>query len=152
LADRALMPYTDAVLHEILRFADIVPMAVPHRTTRDVRLRGFTIPEGMDVLPLLCTAQADPGHFARPEAFDPGHFLDAGGRFRRSAAFMAFSAGKRVCPGEALAMAELFLFLAAILQRFRLRAEEPAASIDLSPEASGLGNVPRPYRLILEPL
>ncbi|XP_074786826.1 cytochrome P450 2F3-like [Athene noctua] len=151
LQDRARMPYADAVVHEIQRFADIVPMGVPHRTTRDVRLRGYRVPEGTDVLPLLCTSQFDAEHFPSPETFDPRHFLDVSGRFRRSDAFMAFSAGKRVCLGEALAAAELFLFLTSILQCFQLRGEAPPAAIDVTPESSGLGNVPRPYRLALLP-
>ncbi|KAM6038266.1 cytochrome P450 2F3-like isoform 2-T2 [Chlamydotis macqueenii] len=151
MADRSRMPYTDAVIHEIQRFADIVPMGVPHTTTRDVLLRGYTIPKGTNVIPLLCTSQFDPSQFANPQAFDPGHFLDESGRFKRNDAFMAFSAGKRVCLGESLATMELFIFLTAILQRFRLRAEGEPAAIDITPESSGLGNIPRPYRLSLVP-
>ncbi|XP_025912736.1 cytochrome P450 2F3-like isoform X2 [Apteryx rowi] len=149
MEDRSRMPYTDAVIHEIQRFADIVPMGVPHTATRDVQLRGYTIPKDMNVIPLLCTSQFDPSQFANPEAFDPGHFLDEAGRFKRNEAFMAFSAGKRVCLGEGLAMMELFIFLTSILQHFQLRAEGNPADIDITPESSGLGNIPRPYRLAL---
>ncbi|NXW57902.1 CP2G1 protein, partial [Eurystomus gularis] len=45
IEDRAHMPYTEAVLHEVQRCADLLPMNVPHRTTRPVRFRGYTIPE-----------------------------------------------------------------------------------------------------------
>lgn len=41
--DRKNLPYVDAVIHEIQRLGNIAPMAVPHKTTRDVEFRGYFI-------------------------------------------------------------------------------------------------------------
>ncbi|KAG8143709.1 hypothetical protein E2320_000917 [Naja naja] len=145
IADRARMPYTDAVIHEVQRFADIIPMGIPHALTKDTHFRGFFFPEGTNVLPFFHSVHQDPTHFKDPQRFDPGHFLDEEGAFRRSNAFMPFSAGKRLCLGEALARMELFLYLTALLQRFSFQPSCPRDQLDLSPLASGIGNVPRPY-------
>uniref|UniRef100_A0A8C3FW03 Uncharacterized protein n=1 Tax=Chrysemys picta bellii TaxID=8478 RepID=A0A8C3FW03_CHRPI len=193
--DRSLMPYTDAVIHEVQRFGDVIPMGLPHVVTRDTHFRGFLLPEvtgfpssprsskktclsplarwtsgwmdnwmdgeilwmcalelcvspaqGTNVLPLLFSVHNDPAQFKDPATFDPVHFLDPSGGFRKHDAFMAFSAGKRVCLGEGLARMELFLLFTTILQRFVLTPLVRPEDIDISPLMSGLGNVPRPYK------
>ncbi|KAM6154362.1 LOW QUALITY PROTEIN: cytochrome P450 2F5-like [Erethizon dorsatum] len=146
LDDRAAMPYTDAVIHEVQRFADIIPINLPHRVTRDTAFRGFLLPKGTDVITLLNTVHYDPSQFLKPQ-FNPEHLLDADQSFKRSPAFMPFSAGRQLCMGEPLARKQLFLFLAAILQNFTLRPLVAPEDIDLTPVSSGLGNLPRPFEM-----
>ncbi|XP_040848360.1 cytochrome P450 2C14-like isoform X1 [Ochotona curzoniae] len=152
MQDRSRMPYTDAVIHEIQRYIDLFPNNVPHTTTCDVKFRNYLIPKGTQILPSLSSVLHDHKEFPNPEEFDPGHFLDKSGNFKRSDYFMPFSAGKRVCVGEALARMELFLFLSSILQNFSLKPHGDLKDLDTTPLVSGLSRVPRLYKLSFIPV
>ncbi|XP_077949582.1 cytochrome P450 2K1 [Gasterosteus aculeatus] len=133
--DRMKLPFTDAVIHETQRLANIVPMAIPHKTTQDVTFQGHFIKKGTTVFPLLTSVLYDESEWEEPHSFHPAHFLDADGKFIKRDAFMPFSAGRRVCLGESLARMELFIFFSTLLQRFRFTAP-PGVSVedlDLTP-------------------
>ncbi|XP_041516946.1 cytochrome P450 2C26-like isoform X1 [Microtus oregoni] len=152
LQDRKQMPYTDAVIHEIQRFIDITPNNLPHEVTCDVKFRNFLIPKGMTILTSLSSVLYDSNEFPNPETFDPGHFLDAKGNFKKSDYFMPFSAGKRVCLGEGLARMELFLFLTTILQNFKLKSLVPPNEINDAPVYNGFTVFPPFFQLCFIPV
>nr|XP_020505679.1 cytochrome P450 2J2-like [Labrus bergylta] len=118
MEDRVNMPYTDAVLHEVMRMSNIVPLSLPHMTNKDIQLGGYTIPKGTTIIPNLTSVLYDKNEWETPFTFNPGHFLTEEGKFVKQAAFMPFSAGKRLCLGENLARMELFLFFTSFMQRF----------------------------------
>ncbi|XP_054238309.1 cytochrome P450 2H1-like isoform X1 [Indicator indicator] len=151
VADRSQMPYTDAVVHEIQRFIDFLPINVPHAVTKDIKFRGYFIPKDTMIFPMLHPILHDNKEFPNPEKFDPGHFLNADGTFKRSDYFMPFSAGKRICAGEGLARMEIFIFLTAILQNFTLKSAVDCKDIDISPVTTTLANIPRPYEVSFLP-
>ncbi|KAM8952648.1 cytochrome P450 2G1-like [Pelodytes ibericus] len=147
IEDRSRMPYTDAVIHEIQRYIDLIPLGIPHKVTQDVEFNNYLIPKNTTVYPLLSSVLQDPQQFKYPQEFNPSHFLDEEGKFCKNDAFMPFSSGKRICVGEGLARMELFLFFTTILQNFTLSSPVDREEINLDPEMSGFGNCPRPYQL-----
>ncbi|KAM3874748.1 cytochrome P450 2Y3 [Diretmus argenteus] len=151
MEDRKSLPFTDAVIHEVQRFLDIVPMNLPHYANKDIAFRGYTIPKGTVILPMLHSVLREEKQWATPWSFNPQHFLDHDGHFKKNPAFIPFSAGKRACVGESLARMELFLFLVSLLQCFTFSCPGGPESIDLSPEYSGFANLPRRYKIIATP-
>ncbi|XP_071981283.1 cytochrome P450 2G1-like [Engystomops pustulosus] len=151
LEDRNQMPYMNAIIHEVQRISDVLPMGCIRSATRDVTVRGYKIPKGMDVLPVLSTVLQDPTQFETPGKFNINHFLDENGKFRKNNGFMPFAAGKRVCIGESLVRMEIFIIFATILQKFTLKSVVDPKDLDISPTESGLESIPPSHKVIFIP-
>ncbi|XP_078605868.1 cytochrome P450 2J4-like [Branchiostoma floridae x Branchiostoma japonicum] len=142
LSHRSRLPYTDACIMEAQRIRTVVPLGLPHATTRQVTINGFDLPAGTQVLSNLWSVHMDPEYWPDPERFDPSKFLDAEGRIiNKPDAFMPFSGGRRGCPGDQLAKMELFLFFTTLLQNFTFSLPEGVTSY---PTEGEFGIVLRP--------
>ncbi|XP_033014697.1 cytochrome P450 2C20-like [Lacerta agilis] len=91
--DRNQMPYTEAFINEIQRFLDLSPVAAPHLVTQEAHFRGFTIPKGTTIIPFLSSIMKSSQYYETPRKFNPGHFLDETGAFKKVDAFLPFGAG-----------------------------------------------------------
>ncbi|XP_041696099.1 cytochrome P450 2J2 isoform X2 [Coregonus clupeaformis] len=145
MEDSDSMPYTNAVIHETQRMGNIIPLNVFRMATKDTEVGGYTIPKNTIVLGTLQSVLFDESQWETPHTFNPAHFLDQEGKFRKRDAFLPFSLGKRVCPGEQLAKMELFLFFTSLLQRFTFSCPpgvEPSLDFKM-----GSTHSPKPYQL-----
>ena len=62
-----------------------------------------------------------------------------------------YSSGKRNCLGEPLARMEMFLYLSAIIQNFKISAA-PGEDLALkNMDSFGFTHVPKPYRIVVTP-
>uniref|UniRef100_A0A8D0L8X5 Cytochrome P450 family 2 subfamily AB member 15 n=1 Tax=Sphenodon punctatus TaxID=8508 RepID=A0A8D0L8X5_SPHPU len=149
--DRKSLPYTNAVIHEIQRFNNIILIGLPRQTVKDTTvLRSYYIPNGIVVLPDLYSVLCDPEQWETPQQFNPNHFLDKDGNFVTREAFMAFGAGPRVCLGEQLARTELFIFFTTLLRAFSFRLPEGVKEISTQP-VIGIIMHPEPYQICAVP-
>ncbi|KAL3883906.1 hypothetical protein ACJMK2_030136 [Sinanodonta woodiana] len=146
LDDRSHLPYCEATILETLRIAAVVPLAVPHATTRDVYFRGFRIPKESSILINLDSILHDCDIFNDPGVFRPERFLDSSGQVRKPKEFIPFSCGRRVCIGKKVARMELFIFLTTMIQKFQFLPVDPCHLPDLEGNL-GLSFAPKYFQV-----
>ncbi|XP_028637434.1 cytochrome P450 2A12 [Grammomys surdaster] len=150
--DHMKMPYTQAVINEIQRFSNFAPLGIPRKIIKDTTLRGFFLPKGTEVFPILGSLMIDPKFFTNPKDFNPQNFLDDKGQLKKIPAFLPFSTGKRFCLGDGLAKMELFLFFTIILQNFRFKFPAKIEDINESPKPLGFTRIIPKYTMSFLPI
>ncbi|KAK7801145.1 hypothetical protein U0070_007059 [Myodes glareolus] len=150
--DHMKMPYTEAVINEIQRFANFAPLGIPRKTIKNTTFRGFFLPKDTEVFPILGSLLTDPKFFPNPKDFNPQNFLDNRGQLKKNAAFVPFSIGKRFCLGDGLARMELFLFFTTILQNFRFKFPKKLEDINESPKPLGFTRIIPSYTMSFLPI
>ncbi|XP_064522154.1 cytochrome P450 2J4-like [Pseudopipra pipra] len=148
--DRKKLPYTNAVVHEILRFSSIILITIPRETVKDTTVLGYQLPKGTLIMANIDSTLFDPDYWETPHQFNPGHFLDKDGNFVTREAFLAFSAGHRACLGEVLAKMELFIIFCRLLQTFKFTTPEGVKEVNTD-FVFGSTMKPHPYKLCAVP-
>lgn len=113
------MPYSEAVISEILRITSLVSLGVPHEMKTDLKFHGYHFSKGTAIYANLYAVHHDPEIWGDPEIFRPERFLNEDGtKCVQKDALIPFAEGKRKCLGETLARDTLFLFVTSICQHF----------------------------------
>ncbi|XP_033763832.1 steroid 17-alpha-hydroxylase/17,20 lyase-like [Pecten maximus] len=151
LEDRPSMPYTEAVLHEVMRMGTVSPVGVPHAARNDTKLCGYDIPKGTTVMINHWALHFDARHWKDPKKFDPERYLDSDGNLGpKPVSWLPFSAGRRVCLGESVAKAELHLICAIFLHQFDFMIP-PGETADFTPDISGIaGYTAGKYKIVVK--
>lgn len=115
------LDFVEACAHETMRLKPVAPL-MPQQALRDTAVGDVQITEGMIVFGLMRVDAISDAHVPDAAAFDPERWLGAGGPSQAANSAkrisMPFGAGPRICPGRYLALLEMKMAMATLLQRF----------------------------------
>ncbi|MFI6273599.1 cytochrome P450 [Streptomyces sp. NPDC050988] len=148
LDDLSRLAYTRAAVTETLRHSP-PGWLFTRVTTRETELAGCRLPQGATVLYSPYLLHHDPAWFPSPEVFLPERWLPGPEQATAAShrAMLPFATGSRKCLGNAFAMAEATVAVAAIASRWRLH--HLPGPVGLPRPAVTLG--PRSLPMICEP-
>ncbi|XP_031152745.1 cytochrome P450 1B1 [Sander lucioperca] len=147
IEDQLQLPYIMSFIYEVLRFSSFIPLTIPHSTTTDTSIMGYSVPKNTVIFINQWSINHDPTIWSHPESFDPQRFLDQNGALNKDLTtnVLIFSLGKRRCIGEQLSKVQLFLFTAMISHQCHITAD-PARPVTLDYNY-GLTLKPHPFSI-----
>ncbi|KAI3763170.1 hypothetical protein L1987_53621 [Smallanthus sonchifolius] len=134
------MAYLHAVLKETLRLHTPLPLLISRESTQYVKLMGYDISAGTQVIINAWAIGRDLSRWEEPENFRPERFLNnyidyKGLNFE----FIPFGAGRRGCPGIQFAIVVNELALANLVYKYDLELPEEVNAVELDmSEITGL--------------
>lgn len=137
--DLPSLRYLAQTLQETMRRYPAAPVLNTRRSTRAITLGPWQLPARTLFMLPVQLMHHDPRWFPDPLAFRPERFGPDAPAFPRGA-YLPFGAGPRVCLGQNLAMTEMMVVAAMVLQRFSLSAPDgmpaprPVFNVSLRPQ------------------
>ena len=118
--DLDALPYTRMVIQEALRLYPPAFGLTRFAVTED-EMGGYPIAANSVLFVSAYCTHRHPGFWEEPEVFDPERFTPERSAARPRFAYFPFGGGPRQCIGNAFALMEAQLVLAAVAQRYSLR-------------------------------
>ncbi|CAI9111758.1 OLC1v1012070C1 [Oldenlandia corymbosa var. corymbosa] len=120
-SDLPNLPYLHAIVKETLRMHPPGPLLSWARLAiHDTQVGNHFIPAGTTAMVNMWAITHDENVWSEPEKFMPERFIEQDVHIMGSDLRLApFGSGRRVCPGKALGLATVQLWLAQLLQNFK---------------------------------
>jgi cytochrome P450 len=115
------LPFVDACINETMRLKPVAPIIVV-QPTRDTTIADIEVPKGTLLMCLMRAGAIDERRFPDARAFDPGRWLSGASAASPKRVSMPFGAGPRLCPGRYLAILEMKIVTAMLLNSFELES------------------------------
>ncbi|VDL73632.1 unnamed protein product [Nippostrongylus brasiliensis] len=146
LMDKTKTPYFNATLHEIHRCAAIFPVNLWRTTEEDTAVGKYLLRKGTAVAAQMSLIMTEEEFFPDPSRFDPDRYFETE---KLDKHVIPFGLGKRACPGESLARAELYLIIGNFLLCYRTSFDPDHMPVLRSRTVKDLVRVPPPYNIVL---
>nr|AGO03789.1 germacrene A oxidase [Tanacetum cinerariifolium]AXL93709.1 Cytochrome P450 [Tanacetum cinerariifolium] len=146
------LSYLNLVIKETLRLHPPLPLVMPRECRQPVNLAGYDIPNKTKLIVNVFAINRDPEYWKDAETFIPERFENSsttvmGAEYE----YLPFGAGRRMCPGAALGLANVQLPLANILYHFNWKLPNGASYDQIDMTESFGATVQRKTELLLVP-
>ncbi|KAL8120560.1 psoralen synthase-like [Apium graveolens] len=126
------MHYLKAVIKESMRLYIPAPLLLPRAAREDVKVMGYDIKSGTQVLVNVWAIARDPSLWDNPEEFRPERFLNSRIDYKGlHYEYLPFGAGRRSCPGIRFAMVLNELAIANVVHKFDFKLPDGERMVDL---------------------
>uniref|UniRef100_A0A0E0MMX4 Cytochrome P450 n=1 Tax=Oryza punctata TaxID=4537 RepID=A0A0E0MMX4_ORYPU len=151
--DMPKLSYLRKVVKETLRLHPPTPLLLPRETMRPIQISGYDVPAKTRIYVNAWAIGRDPASWPNdPDEFNPERFevneIDFKGEHPE---LMSFGTGRRICPGMAMALANVEFTLANLLFSFQWTLPEGTTADDVSMEEEGRLVCHRMMPLVLVP-
>ncbi|KAJ3669211.1 hypothetical protein LUZ60_011161 [Juncus effusus] len=148
------LPYLNAIVKESLRLHPPTPLMLPHKATQNVKLGGFDVPKGSNIMVNVWALARDPKVWKNPLEYRPERFIEEeidikGADFR----VLPFGAGRRVCPGAQLGINLVMSMLGHLLHHFEWTLPEGVKEeeVDMSESPGMVTFMYTPLKAVAKP-
>lgn len=129
LEDAQKLEYLERVVKESMRMYPAAAFLFGRQAIEDVELGGHLLKKGAWVLMSPFVVHRNPANFPEPLKFDPDRYSREREKEIAPYSYIPFGGGSRICIGNSLAVTEMLLLTATVLQRYRLVFAEPQSEM-----------------------
>ncbi|KAI0049998.1 cytochrome P450 [Auriscalpium vulgare] len=153
-ADRASLPYVEALVNEVLRWGTVAPLGLPHTVTQDDIHDGYFIEKGTIVLANIKGMLHNPDVYPDPWEFKPERFIASEGKpAEQDPRACCFGFGRRICPGLLLADATVWASIVMSIAVFDVE-RKVVNGVEIVPEpkySDGIISHPEHFECVVKP-
>jgi len=153
--DWTAIPVVERIVHEAFRFHPALPNGVPHRTLQEDSYREFHIPKGAMVIANAWAMAHDPTIYKDPNQFNPNRYLPVSvGGSGEPIPVGHFGFGRRICPGQYLGFASIWITVATVLATFEISRAKDDDGKEIIPKiefSTGITSHAAPFPCVFTP-